>query len=137
MPPTPLLPAPLQTTCRLLLVLLLAAVCALSFHPAPPTGMDTGWDKANHLLAFVALTLLAEAGFWSAWTPAQRRLRVALGLLAFGLFIEVVQAGIPSRSAEAADLLADALGIALGLLPGVMLRQVRSSARRPPGTPRR
>jgi VanZ family protein len=37
------------------------------------------------------------------------------GLLAYGVLIELLQSRIPGRSAEAADVLADAIGIALGL----------------------
>jgi VanZ family protein len=97
---------------QVLLMLLMLAVCTLAFMPHPPPALDTGWDKRNHLLAFGSLAFVAELAFWPArWRP----LKVLLGLLAFGGFIELVQSQIPERSAEAADLLADGLGIALGL----------------------
>lgn len=97
---------------QVLLLLLMLAVCALAFAPHPPPALDTGWDKRNHLLAFGSLAFVAELAFW----PATRRpLKVLLGLLAFGGFIEIVQSQIPERSAEWADLLADGLGIAIGL----------------------
>jgi VanZ family protein len=91
----------------------MVTVCALAFDPNPPPQIDTGWDKLNHLLAFGTLapcTMLALQG------RRRRRLGSGLFLLAFGAFIEVVQTQIPGRSGEWGDLLADSLGIVLGLL---------------------
>ncbi|MCA0243530.1 MAG: VanZ family protein [Proteobacteria bacterium] len=115
---------------QLLLVLLMLAVCALAFAPHPPPALDTGWDKRNHLLAFGSLACVAELAFWPArW----RRCKVLLGLLAFGGFIEIVQSQIPERSAEWGDLLADGLGIALGL--AVIAALVRLGRRRASKSP--
>ena len=117
-----------RTAWRVLLVLLMLAVCLLAFDPAPPESVDTGWDKSNHALAFGTLAAVAEMAFW----PSRRRaLKVSLGLLAFGAFIEVVQTQIPGRSGEWPDLVADATGIAAGLL---LVAAVRSFGRRPRGT---
>jgi VanZ family protein len=96
-----------------LLVVLALAICWLAFSPAPPPAADLGWDKANHLLAFATLTVVAELAFWPRHG---RRWRNSLGLIAFGSFIEIVQAQIPERSGEWADLAADATGIAIGML---------------------
>lgn len=96
-----------------LLVALALAVCWLAFSPAPPPAADTGWDKANHTLAFGVLAVTAELALWP-WP--RRRWLTALGLLAFGGFIELVQTQIPERTGEWPDLLADGSGIALGLL---------------------
>ena len=112
--PRRLLSAPARRGWRSLLVLLIAAVCWLAFDPHPPEGLSTGWDKLNHALAFAvlgAVALLAQA-------PAAGRWRWALafgGMMAFGAFIEAVQTQIPGRSGEALDLLADAVGLAIGL----------------------
>lgn len=120
-----------------LLLVLLAVTCWLAFSPAPPPVADTGWDKANHLLAFATLAVVASL---AAWPWRGRAWRVAVGLLAYGVFIETVQAQLPRRSAEWADLLADGAGIALGLMvvaAAAALAGVRSSGRRPPETPPR
>lgn len=104
-------PGPAAVGWRWLLLALLLVVCWLAFTPVPPPSVDTGWDKSNHLLAFGTLALCAERGFGAAaWR------RIVAGLLGYGVFIELVQLQIPGRSSEAADVLADALGIALGLL---------------------
>jgi VanZ family protein len=106
------LTAPARRAAQALLAVLLVAVAWLAFTPAPPPQADTGWDKANHALAFAVLALVAECGWWP---HPQRSRRVALGLLAYGALIELVQSRIPERSGEWADWLADAIGIALAL----------------------
>ncbi|MBB4842186.1 VanZ family protein [Paucibacter oligotrophus] len=107
----------------------LALLCLISYlalSPAPPKSLDTGWDKANHLLAFAAL---AFCGFWSLQTPKQRLLGLPLGLLAYGGAIELIQFFVPGRSCEWADLGADSIGIALGLLlAGLAWRWLRRSS---------
>jgi VanZ family protein len=116
MPPLPhrLIASPLaRRAWRVLLVLLLLAVGYLAIAPAPPDGVDLGWDKANHLLAFSALTVAACFGF--PGTP-RRVAGIAAAQLAFGALIELVQASIPGRDAEWSDLLADSVGIAVGCL---------------------
>ena len=84
------------------------AVLVLSLMPPTPHMPSTGWDKANHALAFAVLAWLG----CSAW-PGRTTL-VLLGLLAFGVLIERLQSLTPYRVAEWADLLADVLGLALG-----------------------
>lgn len=120
-----------------LLVLLMGVIGWLAFSPAPPPVADTGWDKANHLLAFATLAVVASLATWP-WPG--RAGWVTAGLLAYGVFIELVQAQLPRRSAEGADLLADGVGIVLGLAvvsAAAALARVRSSGRRPPEIPRR
>lgn len=92
-------------------LLLYAAVTALALAPRPPEALSTGWDKLNHLLAFVALAL---ASAW-AW-PRAGWARLWLLLLGYGALLELLQGLTPTRQAEARDLLADALGVALAQL---------------------
>lgn len=87
-------------------MLLVSGVAWLAFTPHPPPEADTGWDKANHALAFATMALVA----WRGW-PAQGFARVAAALLGYGVLIELVQAFVPGRSSEAADVLADAAGL--------------------------
>ncbi len=100
---------------RAALVLLLIAITWLALTPAPPQTVQTGWDKANHALAFAALGF---AGVWALWPRPWPRLLALLApaLLAYGGFIEVAQSFAPPRQADWADLLADGVGIALGLV---------------------
>jgi VanZ family protein len=104
---------PAVTGWRVLLAALLVGICWLAFSPAPPPELDTGWDKSNHSLAFSTLAVMGCLAF----PDARRRYAIlASGLLAFGVFIELVQTQIPSRSADVLDVLADGVGIGAGLL---------------------
>lgn len=92
---------------------------ATTSEPYPVPSADS--DKLNHLLAFLQLTIVTRL----AW-PGLSRLWIACGLLAFGVTIEIVQAQLPYRTFAVADIVADAAGIAIGLLPcpGLIRRQV-------------
>ena len=110
-------PHTITTFWRALLATLALLVTWLALSPAPPQTLDSGWDKLNHLAAFAALALCTWRGYGAVaggnpvWPHARR---LGMSLLAYGLFIEVAQGFVPGRSAEAEDLLADALGITLG-----------------------
>lgn len=77
-------------------------------YPMPSTPSD----KVNHLIAFLELTILTRL----AW-PELRALWYVPALLLFGLAIELVQLTLPYRDFSLKDLLADGLGIAIGLMP--------------------
>jgi VanZ family protein len=105
---------------RLATWLLAGAMLYLSLSPAPPKSIDIGWDKANHALGFVCLSLMSSLGW--AGSRAQG-LSLWLMLLIFGGGIEIAQLFVPTRSAEWNDWLADALGIAIGaMLAHIALR---------------
>jgi hypothetical protein len=94
----------------------------LAFRPA--TGVDQGlpWDKANHALAFLVLTVLTGRG----WSDMSRGLLILI-MLAAGVAIELVQ-GLPQigRDADVWDVVADGVGVAAGLavLAGLRRRAV-------------
>ena len=91
-------------------MLLLCVITWLALAHAPPPQANLGWDKLNHAAAFVTLAAVTSLGRVSGWV------RIAWSLLAYGTLIEILQYFTPTRSAEWGDLLADAVGIALGLL---------------------
>ena len=70
-------------------------------------GIDTGWDKANHFIAFFTLSLLLNR----ASSTLSKRIRNMLSLILFGLLIEVLQYFISYRSASLRDVMADGIGI--------------------------
>jgi len=86
-----------------------AGIGVLSLLPPELPLPSTGWDKANHALAFMTLALLAAA----CW-PA-RRMQVLLGLAAYGAAIEVAQSLTGIRIGEWVDWAADVAGLALAL----------------------
>lgn len=76
-------------------------------------------DKLHHAVAFLAL-----AGLLLALVERRHYAAVCVALLAFGGAIEVAQYLMPyGRSAEWADLAADALGVALGLALSLAIRR--------------
>ncbi|HWI82211.1 VanZ family protein [Ramlibacter sp.] len=83
-------------------VLVLALMRPTHFMPS------TGWDKANHALAFAVLAILGCLSY-----PG-RGPRVLAGLLAYGALIELLQTLTGYRSGEWLDLVADTIGLALG-----------------------
>ena len=94
----------------------------LALWPAPehPRPWFPQADKVQHGVAFAALVGLG-------WLGELRPLvRLCLGLLLLGIAIEVAQSFTATRTAEWADLLADAIGIAVGAL-GAVWAQRRST----------
>ncbi len=93
---------------------LVFAAAMMWFAFTPPTGVDSGlpWDKANHFVGFLTLTVLGGCG-WRRLPAA----RTAAIMLAFGTGIELVQ-GLPAvgRDADVWDVVADMAGFALGWL---------------------
>ncbi|MEL7539072.1 MAG: VanZ family protein [Pseudomonadota bacterium] len=69
------------------------------------------WDKAEHAVVFAALSV-----WFSALVPRRRYVWLALALLAFGVSIEVGQMLTVDRSPEIADVVADIVGISVGLV---------------------
>ncbi|MCE4554673.1 VanZ family protein [Roseateles cellulosilyticus] len=107
---------------RALLALLLLVITWLALTPAPPKVADLGWDKANHLSAFAALTFCTV---WAFWPQPRQWLWVALAMLAYGIGIEIAQSFLPPREADWHDVVADSVGIALGLLTAWPIARVR------------
>jgi hypothetical protein len=75
------------------------------------------WDKAEHFIAFYALTGLAVAGF-----PKRHLFILAALLSAFGAFIEFVQ-GLPMvhRDRDFWDWVADTIAICAALAPMILV----------------
>ena len=122
---------------RITLLVLVVVVGWLALSPKPPPGVDLGWDKLNHACAFAALA--AAASFSLRFERA--RPAALFALLVYGGLIEIAQTYVPGRNGEWADLLADAVGIAIGALLAAALlgaaeraltRRIRS-----PGSPGR
>lgn len=103
-----------------LLLALVVFVSVMALRPYPPLEVSLGWDKLNHGLAFFALGVAALKAF-----PSNGLLALA-ALLFYGGAIELLQTGVPGRSADWADVGADALGLALAA-PAVALATRRFS----------
>ena len=132
-PAAPSLWGPAASICWQLVSLVLAVVVTtLALMPSPPQEVSLGWDKLNHTAAFCALAVVWRLAFpGNAW----RWVQLAAGLMALGVAIEVAQLFVPGRQADAADLLADALGAAVGMLVAAALEWLLRRRMSPPSRP--
>ena len=104
-----------QTASGLLLVLVLAVAVMPAIWLWPDRGKIVIWfgeiDKWTHAIIFAALTI------WFAGQYRPRSYwRIALGLLMYGVLVELCQRAVGYRSAEWLDVAADMAGIMAGLL---------------------
>ncbi len=70
------------------------------------------WDKAAHAMAYGILALLVGLTF----TRGLQRWLGILGLFGLGGLLEIGQIYVPNRSASTFDMLANGIGILLGVL---------------------
>lgn len=108
---------------RVGLVAALLAITWLALTPQPDAP-GLGWDKLNHVAAFLVLAALADLG-WPGRAMAPWRVGLLLG---YGLGIELVQGMLAYRQGSVLDFAADLVGVALWLvLARVLLRWRRGS----------
>ncbi|HYX66324.1 MAG TPA: VanZ family protein [Burkholderiales bacterium] len=98
---------------------LVAFILWASLTPSPPKidfGIEQA-DKLGHAGAYAATM------FWFAqlYVRGAVRLRYALGLIVLGIALEFIQ-GHVGRDFEVADMVADAIGVALGWLAALAIR---------------
>jgi VanZ family protein len=94
----------------LLAIVVLVVVCLLPGSDMPQLSVS---DKLEHALAFLLLSSAAVQLFLRGKPLAI----VVLGLLALGVAIELAQALLTtSRMMEAGDVVADAVGVAIGIV---------------------
>ncbi|QET01444.1 MULTISPECIES: VanZ family protein [Cupriavidus] len=98
-----------------------AAILVLALLPPSTPMPTTGWDKSNHMLAFGTLAVLGSR----AWPG--RMWGILLGLIAYGVLIEILQSLTPYRDADAIDVVADTIGALIGF--GVNALMARFGAR--------
>ncbi len=88
-------------------------VIYLSVTPDPLRAPTVGHFKTGHILAYAWCMLW----FAEVWRGLGRRLTVAAGLIALGIALEFVQDRLPwHRDFAIADMIDDAIGVAIGLV---------------------
>ena len=113
LPPIPLRIALFAIACCVIAWLSLSPVEAL------PQGL-TFWDKAEHALAYLGLSLLG------AWAFPNRLGRLAVGLFLGGVGVEILQSTMGlGRQGDPLDAVANSTGIAVGLLIALFLRRLQ------------
>lgn len=92
----------------LVLVAIVAFFCLIPSVVLPRTGIS---DKAEHALAYVLLTV-----WFGGLVVPSKYFRLGLTLVAFSILIELLQGMMGlGRSADVEDVVANALGVAVGL----------------------
>ncbi|MFK5937419.1 MAG: VanZ family protein [Sulfurimonas sp.] len=80
--------------------------------------VESMWDKSNHFIAFFVLYIFMSLGYYKL----SLQVKVAI-LLAFGLQIEIVQ-DLTGRSLfSGLDILADSIGVLIGILTILYLKK--------------
>lgn len=109
---------------QLLLGIALVIVTYMMLTPKPPQPEMLDFsqsDKLAHLLSFLILAFLADAG----WAESGFDARKYLPLLGYAVAVEGLQYFVPGREVSGLDLLANAGGLALyGLVILPLLRKL-------------
>ena len=87
------------------------AIVWLSLTPSPPTIDIQSGDKLGHFMAYGALM----SWFSFLYSKAGTRLAYAAGFVAMGIGLEFVQGWLGYRTFEVFDMLANSIGVLLGL----------------------
>lgn len=111
-------PLLLRTLPKLALCLILLVLCFAGLHGEPVPQVFDGEDKLHHWAGFACLTLSAYLAF-----PRTRLFWLLLWPLLGSMIIELEQTFLPLRSASWGDMLANALGVASGLLAILVVRR--------------
>lgn len=89
---------------------IIAAIWLLSLIPHPPHVGFEGGDKVGHVVAYGVMML-----WWSQILIRSRdHLIIAAAFVTMGILIEFVQRWTGWRTFEVADMIADAIGVAMG-----------------------
>jgi len=107
----------------------LVVVLVVALMPPQAIVPPTGWDKANHAMAFAVLAMLGCSAF------PERKAPVLLGLLAYGGLIELLQSLTGYRTAETLDVVADGVGLLVGWTFTRLLWRIRLASQMPKDHP--
>jgi VanZ family protein len=101
----------------------IAAIVWLSLTPSPPTVGFEESDKAAHFLAYGLLMLW----FSLLYSKSFPRVAYALGFVAMGIGLEFLQGALGHRTYEMFDIIADTIGVLLGLGLALVLQRLASA----------
>lgn len=95
---------------QVLFFITLIAIEYLATTTKTTISITTGWDKSNHFIAFFVLYILLYYSYFINIV----RIKFTL-LMLFAIQIEIVQYFIPNRFFSLLDILADGVGIVIGV----------------------
>jgi VanZ family protein len=100
-----------------------AAIVWLSLTPSPPEVDIAQSDKLGHFAGYGLLM------FWFAqlYPKTKSRIAYALGFVAMGVGLELLQGQLGYRTYEVFDMYANALGVLLGWTAAIVLPRIRTS----------
>ena len=100
-----------------------AAIVWLSLTPSPPEVEIAYSDKLGHFAAYGLLM------FWFSQLYQERNSRIAyaLGFVAMGVALELLQGQFGTRTSEVFDMYANALGVLLGWATALVFPRLRIS----------
>jgi VanZ family protein len=110
----------LEVTFRAIFWLCLVGLTGLALSPAPylpPLDIFNWWDKAQHAIGYGGLTVAALMAY-----PNKPKWQAAALLCVHGCLIEVLQYFSGYRFGDWQDAAADGVGVALGLVIGVLMQ---------------
>jgi VanZ family protein len=110
---------------RFSLFIAVTAISILAFLPdysALPPIVSVS-DLINHTVAFTVLSLLYALAY------SHSLKRIFLTLIGYGIFIETVQAFLPTRFASIEDIIADGVGLIVGMVLLKVFRPVTGQKR--------
>ena len=85
----------------------LVAVTFLATTTLDVTEISSSYDKLNHIFAFFVLALLLDFSF----PESKFNYYKILGVLAYGVCIEIIQDSLPYRMFSLLDVVADSVGL--------------------------
>jgi len=93
--------------------------------PQPHIDVGLPTDKVNHVTAFLGLQLLSYRALRYALPQRRRaplRWLAVLAAVLVGIALELYQLGLPDRSADVEDVMADTVGALVGAVALTVLR---------------
>ena len=108
-------------TTRVLLVVAAVGITVLSLQPDQGRGPGE-WDKLAHALAYAVLAFMLVLAVPSGPVTVGRVLLLVSLAALYGVVIELVQRYV-GRQMDVADMVANAIGAAIGGVPAVLVRR--------------
>lgn len=102
----------LKSFCRTGFAVCILIVCVLSLLPEDEVPDVAFSDKVHHLIAYAVIAALGMLGY----RGPRAAVAVVIGSIALGGLLEIGQGYVPGRYADMLDFVANAAGVAVGLI---------------------